>query len=158
LKMNMYYKTREWQYRKIKPFILCEEYIHRDSIEHLGLTSEIFRFHCFDSKVLYIEVEYIDDKGNQYTNVYDKKWNYQKVRLNDRPNTLTKILKPEKFDEAIFIAELLSQNLDYCRIDLYITSTKIYFSEFTFSPSNGREKFSPVGWDDKFGKNWHLNR
>lgn len=158
MKMNMYYKTREWQYKKIKPYILCEEYIQRHSIEHSEFISDIFRFHCFDSRALYAEVEYTDNKKNKYTNIYDNKWNIQPVRLNGRPNTPSAIPKPEKFDEAVYVAELLSKGMDYCRVDLYITSRKIYFSEFTFAPNNGREKFSPSEWDTIFGENWNLTR
>lgn len=158
LKMNMYYKTREWQYRKIKPFIFCEEYIDRHCMTCSRLIPDVFRFHCFDSDALYVEVEFIDDKNNHYTNIYDDKWNIQAVRLNGRANTPSVIPKPDKFDEAILVAESLSKGLDYCRIDLYLTSTKIYFSEFTFAPNNGRERFSPVEWDATFGKNWNLNR
>ncbi|EDR6016222.1 ATP-grasp fold amidoligase family protein [Salmonella enterica] len=158
LKMNMYYKTREWQYKKIKPFIFCEEYINRHCMMCSGLIPDVFRFHCFDSDALYVEVEFIDDKNNHYTNIYDDRWNIQSVRLNGRPNTPSVIPKPDKFDEAILVAESLSKGLDYCRIDLYLTSTKIYFSEFTFAPNNGRERFSPVEWDATFGKSWNLNR
>lgn len=157
LKMNMYYKTREWQYKKIKPFVFCEEYIDRDCMSCSGLTPDVFRFHCFDSNALYVEVELTDDNNN-YTNIYDNNWNIQAVRLNGRLNAPFAISKPEKFDEAILVAESLSKGLDYCRIDLYLTSTKIYFSEFTFAPNNGRERFSPVEWDAAFGKNWRLNR
>lgn len=158
LKMNMYYKTREWQYKKIKPIIFCEEYITRHCIVHTRLIPDIFRFHCFNSDILYVEVEFIDDKSNNYTNIYDDKWNIQPICLNGRPNTLSAIPKPEKFDEAIFVAKSLSKDLDYCRIDLYLTSTKIYFSEFTFAPNNGREKFSPIEWDTIFGRSWKLSR
>ncbi|HBW3329025.1 TPA: glycosyl transferase [Klebsiella pneumoniae] len=158
LKMNMYYKTREWQYKKIKPLIFCEEYIDRHCMRFNGLTPDIFRFHCFHSNALYVEVEFIDDKDNHYTNIYDGGWNIEAVCLNDRPNAPSAIPKPEKFDEAIRVAESLSKGLDYCRIDLYLTSKKIYFSEFTFSPNNGRERFSPVEWDLTFGKNWNVNR
>lgn len=158
LKMNMYYKTREWQYKKIKPFVFCEEYIDRQSMECSGIVPDIFRFHCFDSHALYVEVEFIGDNNNHFTNIYDANWNIQTVRLNGRPNTFSAIPKPEKFDEAILIAESLSKRLDYCRIDLYLTSTKIYFSEFTFAPNNGREIFSSVEWDITFGNLWNLNR
>ncbi len=158
LKMNMYYKTREWQYKKIKPFIFCEEYINRHCMMCSGLIPDVFRFHCFDSDALYVEVEFIDDENNHFTNIYDDIWNIKNVRLNSRPNTPSAIPKPDKFDEAILVAESLSKGLDYCRIDLYLTSTKIYFSEFTFAPNNGRERFSPVEWDATFGKRWNLNR
>lgn len=158
LKMNMYYKTREWQYKKIKPLIYCEEYIDRHCLMCSGLIPDVFRFHCFDSDALYVEVEFIDEKNNRFINIYDHRWNIQTVFLNSMPNTPTPIPKPEKFEEAILLAETLSKDLDYCRIDLYLTSTKIYFSEFTFSPNNGRERFSPVEWDATFGKYWCLNR
>ena len=158
LKVNMYYKTREWQYKRIKPVIICEEYIDRRCMEHDELTPDIFRFHCFDAEVLHVEVEYADRKQNGYTNIYDNEWVIQAVRLNGRPNTPSVMPKPEKFNDAILIAKSLSKGFDYCRIDLYITSTKIYFSEFTFSPGNGREKFSPDEWDLIYGKHWNLNR
>ncbi len=158
LKMNMYYNTREWQYKNIKPFIFCEEYIERHCLKSNGLIPDVFRFHCFNSNALYVEVEFSDDDNNHYTNIYDGGWNIKAVCLNDKPNAPSAIPKPEKFEEAIRIAESLSKGLDYCRIDLYLTSQKIYFSEFTFSPNNGREKFSPVEWDATFGKNWSLDR
>ncbi|MEH4990253.1 ATP-grasp fold amidoligase family protein [Enterobacter asburiae] len=157
LKMNMYYKTREWQYKNIKPVVFCEEYIERHCLSCDGLIPDVFRFHCFDSDVSYVEVEFVDDENNNFTNIYDDRWNIQEVCLNGRSNTPIVIQKPGKFDEAILVAESLSKGLDYCRIDLYLTSTKIYFSEFTFAPNNGREKFSPVEWDATFGKNWNLN-
>lgn len=158
LKMNMYYKTREWQYKKIKPFVFCEEYIDRHCMTCKGLIPDVFRFHCFNSDALYVEVEFVDDKNNHYTNIYDNRWNIQPVHLNGRPNTPSAIPQPDKFEEAIFVAESLSKGLDYCRIDLYLTSTKLYFSEFTFAPNNGREKFSPAEWDVTFGNCWILNR
>ncbi|HFZ1002442.1 TPA: ATP-grasp fold amidoligase family protein [Klebsiella aerogenes] len=62
MKMNMYYRTREWQYRKIKPLVFCEEYIDRSCMMFSGVTPDVFRFHCFDSCALFVEVEFIDDE------------------------------------------------------------------------------------------------
>lgn len=98
-----------------------------DCLTYSGVIPDVFRFHCFDSDALYVEVEFIDDNNN-YTNIYDDKWNIQAVRLNGKPNTPYAIPKPDKFDVAILVAEYLSKGLDYCRIDLYLTFTKIYFS------------------------------
>lgn len=97
-------------------------------------------------------------KKNSYTNIYDKRWNVQPVWLNGKSNTPAEMPEPEKFDEAILVAESLNTGLDYCRVDLYLTSTRVYFSEFTFAPNNGREKFSPTAWDVIFGQNWNLTR
>ena len=158
VKMNMYYRTREWQYKKIKPLIFCEEFIERDYLEGSDLMPDVFRFHCFNAKALFTEVEYLDKNKKEYTNIYDSQWQLQPVRLNGRPNTVSAMPMPEKFAQAISVAESLTQGLDYCRVDLYITDKKIYFSEFTFAPNNGREKFSPAEWDTVFGKSWDLER
>jgi len=125
-------------------------------MEHNGLCPEIFRFHCFNAEPLYIEAEYTDDQKNHYTNIYDAEWHLQPVRLNGRSNTPSEIPRPKKLDQAMMVATSLSKGIDYCRVDLYITRKKIYFSEFTFTPSNGREKFFPAEWDARFGVHWNF--
>ncbi|HDC4393612.1 TPA: glycosyl transferase [Enterobacter cloacae] len=156
LKMNAYYKTREWQYKEIKPVVICEEYIDRTCMTHFSFTPDVYRFHCFDSEVIFVEVDYSDNENNQYTNIYNNRWDIQNVRLNGRAITPVEIVKPDRFLEALSVAERLSKEIDYCRVDLYITSSKIYFSEFTFSPKNGREIFEPAEWDVIFGGHWKL--
>ncbi|WP_052130805.1 ATP-grasp fold amidoligase family protein [Erwinia typographi] len=155
LRMNMYYKTREWQYKNIQPCILCEEYIDTSSAEYFGFYSEIYRIHCFSANPVYIEVEYRDADSNQYTNIYDADWNVQPVQINERENTPLSIPCPDEFSRMLFLARQLSHGFDYCRVDMYLTKDQIYFSEFTFSPNNGREKFLPRYWDVVFGVCWN---
>ena len=61
--------------------------------------------------------------------------------------------KPELFDDIINISRLLSTPFEFVRIDLYIGIDGIYFSEFTFTPLNGKQEFSDKK-EIEFGKYW----
>ena len=45
--------------------------------------------------------------------------------------------KPENFAQMLTIAESLSADFDFVRVDLYNLQGKIYFGELTFTPANG---------------------
>ena len=51
-------------------------------------------------------------------------------------------------DQAFDLAEKLSKNFPFVRVDLYIIGEKIYFGELTFTPAAGLDsdfKFVPPG-------------
>lgn len=52
LNKNMYYVTREWHYKDIKPYIICEEFIDVVGGEPLHLTPEVYRLHCFQARFI----------------------------------------------------------------------------------------------------------
>lgn len=58
----------------------------------------------------------------------------------------------------IEIAEKLSANLPFVRIDLYYVDGRIYFGEYTFFPGNGIEEFNPEEWDLRLGKMIELRK
>ena len=49
------------------------------------------------------------------------------------------IKKPECIDKAFEIAEELSKEFPFVRVDLYIVGEKIYFGELTFTPAGGMD-------------------
>ncbi|AWH87342.1 ATP-grasp fold amidoligase family protein [Limnobaculum parvum] len=155
MKRNMYYSSREWQYRDITPRIMCEKYIDLFSGKDKETTPEVYQVHCFDGVPQYIEVDFKDIHEKTHINIYNVQWELQPVTVR-HPNTEAEIIKPPLFDELLRLATLLTQNIDYCRIDFLMTDSEIYFSEFTFSPCNGRMKFSSDDWDYKFGRLWNL--
>ena len=67
------------------------------------------------------------------------------------PNALNKPQKPQKFQEMIKIAEILSEGMPEVRVDLYISNNKIYFGELTFFDGGGFDKIEPLEWDYKLG-------
>ena len=58
------------------------------------------------------------------------------------PNASSAAKKPEKLDEMLSIAERLSKDMYYARVDLYYVNGKIYFGEITLYPTGGFSTFT----------------
>lgn len=153
LKENMYDKTREWHYKNIPPKIICEEYIEIFNNDHNTLQPEDYKIHCFHGIVQFLEIQFQRFDERRYINIYDRKWNLLPFLMGYQ-NTPMDIPKPNKLEEIILLAEVLSKDFDYCRVDFYISKDRIYFGEITFTPCNGMDKFIPNEWDRKIGDLW----
>ena len=68
------------------------------------------------------------------------------------PNSSKVIEKPEKLEEMLQLAEKLSKDIPFIRVDFYFVDGKIYFSELTFFPSSGFVAFDPPEWDEKLDR------
>lgn len=71
--------------------------------------------------------------------IFDLNWNWLDAvqwYKNHGPGT-GKIPKPANLDEMLRIAEILSADFDFVRVDLYNVNGKVYFGELTFTPANG---------------------
>ena len=156
LKKNMYYTTREWQYKNIPPVILCEMYLDLFSSKHRNITPEMIRIHCFHGVACFIEADFTDSDGNEFINVYDRAWNLQPFQM-EYPNTPLPVDEPESFHKSVIAAQDLAKEIDYCRVDLMLKGDDIYFSEITLSPKRGKLKITPSIWDAKLGSMWDLS-
>ena len=148
MKNNFYYNYREWPYKNIKPRIIIEEFI--------GSNLTDYRFYCFNGKVeliyMYInETKDMDKPEPIKCNIYDRNWNLQNFHQNSLP-TKEKYECPEKINEMIEIAEKLSKETKFLRVDMYIKDEKILFGELTFFPGAGFSKFYPESIDEELGK------
>lgn len=155
LNKNMYYTTREWQYKSITPVILCEKYIDIFSGVVRKQTPEMLRIHCFHGVACFVEVDFSDESGNEYINVYDRSWTLQPFQM-EYPNTPDAVEEPGLFYKAIIAAQELADEVDYCRVDLMLQGDDIYFSEITLSPMRGKLKITPASWNAKLGEMWDL--
>lgn len=151
LKKNFYYCGREWPYKNVKPRILCEKYMI-DEKNHNNIID--YKFMCFNGKVkfLYTCVGR-DSKEGVKINFFDINW--EKMNLNNKlslkidNNRIVK--KPKKFDTMLELAEILSKDNIFLRVDFYEINEKIYFGELTFYPWCGFESFYPEEYDKVLG-------
>ena len=58
---------------------------------------------------------------------------------------------PANIDEMVKIAEKLSEDFPYARVDLYNIKGRIVFGEITFYPWSGYVKFTPEDFDFELG-------
>lgn len=154
LKYNHYYKTKEWQYKELKPRLIIEKLL----LDNTNNIPNDYKCHCFNGKVAFIQVD-INRHTNHKRNFYDTNWVLQNFvwspHINGKPiwtNYYGVVEKPRLLSEMIEIAESLSSPFTYVRVDLYNLNLKIYFGELTFHPGSGIEKIFPYKYDKKFGE------
>ena len=63
-----------------------------------------------------------------------------------------KIELPINLKKMIELAEKLSSNHTFLRVDFYLKRGQVLFGEMTFFPGAGFSKFYPEKYDDKLGE------
>ena len=150
MNVNFFWANREWPYKNVKPCIIAEKFMTDQSQSDLGLKD--YKFFCFDGKVKYL---YVSEGLNNHTTAHISfltlDWQFAPFGREDYAPFDDLPAKPTMFDELVEIAEKLSNNLHFVRVDLYQINNQIYFSEFTLHPCSGMMPFHPVEWDEKMG-------
>ena len=139
LKSNFYYKNREWQYKNIAPCIIVEELLsayNTDILDH--------KFHCYNGTVHMIEV-YIYEKDGKKLNFYTRNWEKLDMRCKTLGNAEF-VKKPKKLNTMIDLAQKLSTDFKFVRVDMYNINGKIFIGELTFTPAMGLQSYLPDKW------------
>ena len=135
----------EPQYKDIERRIIVEEY--------LGNDIQTYKFYCFNGKpmVLYISSNGENGEKDLYLDYYDMEWNWLPISLEGHEHAKAKTMKPKNFEKMIDVAENLSLDFPFVRVDLYNLDGRIYFSELTFIPTGGNMKLSPKSVLEEWG-------
>ncbi len=147
LKINFFYYGREWPYKHIKPRIICEKYMMDDEIGEL----RDYKLMCFNGEVKCSFV-CLNRKSESGLNVdfYDLSWNLMPFERK-YSNSKSYLKKPINYNKMIELAEKLSNNLPFIRVDFYEVNGKLYFGELTLYPGSGFEEFTPGSYDYMLG-------
>lgn len=137
---------REWVYEDLPRTILAEKLL----LDSGNSIPEDYKFFCFHGQVKIIQIDF-DRFGNQRRNLYNRNFNRIDARLL-YPNYNKPVEKPENLRNAIEIAEILSAEFNFIRVDLYLMENKIYFGELTNYPGNGFKPFEPRAMNYEIGK------
>lgn len=131
LKSNFAKKNLEHHYKNIKPLIICEEYLD----DKKNIMPQDYKIYCYNGVAKCILVCTEREKKLRL-DYFDLDWNYIEYAKEEyRSNK--KIEKPRNLDTMIKIAEDLSNEFKFVRVDLYNINGRIYFGELTFTPACG---------------------
>jgi hypothetical protein len=145
LNQNYYTRSKEWEYKNIKPCIIVEQLLQDESNNDI---LNDYKVHCFNGSPQYIQTIF-DRTIEVKENWYDAKWNLLDVHYF---SPIKKYLpKPKLLNELLNVATILSTDFIYVRVDLYISNNQIYFGELTFHPYGGFMKFHPQEFDKILG-------
>jgi len=144
---------REWSYYNIKPKIICEAYLEKDSNNDLV----DYKFFCFNGEpyCLYVIIDRFLEGGLKL-GIYDIEFNKLPYIRNDIPSFNADIKKPKNFDLMLEIARKLSKDFPHVRVDLYNINGKIYFGELTFYDGSGYKGYIGDEFDCILGEQFQL--
>lgn len=147
LKQDYYLTGREWPYKDVPRKIIAEQFLKSDAG---GLTD--YKIHCFNGVPKFILVcrDRFTESGLK-EDFYTPEWERMSVKRPGIPNASLQSSRPEELGEMLTLAEKLSEDIPFLRVDFYLVEGKIYFSELTFFPASGFTGFDPPEWDRIFG-------
>ena len=161
LKQNYYPALKEWQYKNIKPRIIVEKLL-------LTSANKIpfdYKLHCFNGKVLTIQVDMERGTDNHFRNWYNTDWKrepfkWSSVKENGKKTDPSDydVEKPSTLNEMIRLSEILAEPFRYVRVDWYDVDGKLFFGEITFHHDGGNKPIEPKEWDYKLGEKLVLKK
>lgn len=141
---------REWVYQNVEREIVAEELI----LNQQEQIPRDYKFFCFHGKVEMIQVD-IGRFEQQRRNLYDR--NFELLPATSLyPNTEKPVSPPGNLEYMIEIAEKLSAEFNFIRVDLYSVDGRIYFGELTNFPGNGFISYEPESFDFELGEKLSL--
>ena len=147
LRQDYYLPGREWPYKDVPRKIIAEKYMVDTEVNEL----RDYKFFCFRGEVKCFKVDFdrfIDHRAN-YFDPNGIQMPFGEVVCPPKP--YKQLVLPENLDEMISLAEKLSGDIPFLRVDFYNVQGRIYFGELTFSPASGMGKFIPEAWDAILG-------
>ncbi len=147
LSRNYFCIGREWPYKDVQRRIIAETFIS-DIAQN---DTRDYKLLCFNGKVQCFMIVF-DRFVNQRANWYDRDGKLLPYgRASSPPDPQRGIEVPPEIEQMVILAEKLSENIPFVRVDFYCVNKKIYFGELTFYPASGLSPFTDEAWDMQLG-------
>lgn len=145
---------REWVYDKQKHRIIIEKFLIDENADDLP----DYKFFCFDGVpyCLYMMNNYMQHHDNGRLGFLTSNFELMSVYRKEYLPMIEKPDKPERFDEMLKVASILSKEFPHVRVDLYNINGDIYFGELTFFTASGYTLFEPDQFDFELGEKFKL--
>ena len=152
---DIYKSLGEWAYKGVKSRIIAEEYMSNN-----GHSLSDYKFFCFNGtpQFFYVASDRFNEEGDKpIFDFYDM--NCQLLPFTNRGYRTSGLpeIHIEKFNEMIKIASILSQNIPFLRVDLYLIDNNVFFGETTFYHDSGLYTFTPETYDEIIGRKLNLH-
>lgn len=111
-----------------------------------------YKFFCFNGKVRFFKIDFgrfVEHHANYYS-PEGELLEFGEQGLEPDPNYHIEL--PNNLKEMIALAEKLSANEPFLRVDFYNVNGKIYFGELSFYPASGMGKWTTDDADMTVGK------
>ena len=122
----------EWSYKYVKPLVFIEQYLGGPN----DPPPADYKFHCVNGEVKWLQ--YIYDRADDVKEVIvDPSGKVMDVHFDTKMKHEIFFHVPKEFSNMISIAEKISNNFKYVRVDLYLIEGMVIVGELTFFPLAG---------------------
>jgi hypothetical protein len=140
LNSHLFAKTREYQYKALKPKILVEPLL----TYQLGAAPEL-KCYVINGQVQFLKL-ILDRYHNKRLHLYTPDW--QRLAVDDGVSGLYKDTPdwpcPAELPCVLDMAQRLGQLFPVVRIDCYLTNDGVRFGEITLTPANASQCYQPA--------------
>lgn len=147
---DIYSGLREWPYKNVPKRIIVEKFMAPEKSPTPNDLPD-YKFFCFNGKVRFFKVDF-GRFVEHHANYYDTDGNllpFGEKSFEPDPNYIIKL--PNNLKDMIALAERLSKNEPFLRVDFYNVNGKIFFGELTFYPASGLGKWTTEEADKEIG-------
>lgn len=146
--------TNEWWYQKMETQYLVEKKLPGD-VSDRPTEYKFFIFNQHDGRTFFVvEVIRRYSDGKIKCGIFDNEMKRLTVGRKGCERFTESFPAPHQFSEMRDIAISLGSEFNFVRVDLYCTDEKVYFSELTFCPSEGRCGYTDPAFDFYLGSKW----
>lgn len=151
LNSDIYKSFREWPYKDVPKRVIAEKFMAPEKSPSPNDLPD-YKFFCFNGKVRFFKVDF-GRFVEHHANYYDTDGKLLPFgEMDYKPDANQRIELPNNLREMISLAERLSINEPFLRVDFYNVSGKIYFGELTFYPASGMGKWTDDDVDFYIGE------
>lgn len=152
-----YYRSQEWQYKNMKPYIIVEKLLQTKD----GKIPNDYKLHFINGKLEFVYCS-VDREGHNYRNIYDADWKplyFTWVSKYDYREDLRgpEIEAPASYSKMVEIGTEIAKLFKYVRVDFYDVDGKLYYGEVTLHHGSGFDHFVPEEYDLIYGKKLKLD-
>lgn len=146
MKKDDYKLHAEWPYKDLKKRYIVEQYLEDASGELRD-----YKFFCFNGKVRCFKIDFgrmVEHHANYYS-PNGELLSFGEVAY--WPDPHAKVDMPINREKMIELAEKLSNEQPFLRVDFYEVNGKVYFGELTFYPASGLSHWTTKDADALLG-------
>ena len=150
LDKDLYKEFREWPYKNVPKRIIAEKFMDPEKSPAPNDLPD-YKFFCFNGKVRFFKVDFgrfVEHHANYYS-PEGELLEFGEQGLEPDPNYPIEL--PNNLRDMISLAEKLSADEPFLRVDFYNVNGKIFFGELTFYPASGFGSFTPNIWNLRIG-------
>ena len=144
------FRSGERHYSFIEPRIVIEELLQGVGVDQLPWD---YSFFCYNGPAGFDYNFSVVDPGGSGAS-FDKSWHLLESHLDEA--RLAPHLQPANFDAMVQVAQRLSADFDFVRVDLYNVRGRVYFGELTCTPAQGFGRILDERRQRMRDEMWHL--